>query len=747
MIWLIFGAVIVWAIFFRGKNKTQLVKSQTVSSRGNYPEVSFSYGTSQSYNKLQADPSKVWIRKGPGVVVGRHKIDCELLYLGTELSSIASTYTAEPALVNTSLTLENADGKTIPEIGYWPSYTNLLPIQRDAYLSWLSTGRKSPDANIGFVFLYFYGLERRALVDLGIDDRDGEIKFIIDEVNRLREIYKANKSFDSYSFNLLQALQVVRNSQKFYQLPVITKKFGYDMPLLTRAALGQLVAENLPIPPEWAYAWVITSPNYFPKTPAHRCPYEHEKLFHIKYVEKYGSGLVVKPGKSLLKFEYRAATRSFSSAQIDCLDLPDVLAGKATLNKLVAISDSCCEDLNEYSRYIGRKKSDANSLQAKSLLPAALVNKEVAGSAIKLKLFIESTFGHGEATRTLTTKELSANWPNSPATLTKSDALALSGILEKWGFGIEPDLRFKTSALEKSDKCVVFRLGDNKMSESVSPQYKLALFVLRLAALLANSSSSAGAKQEDIIFSYLRGWVHLSPAELNRLKNHFTWLKTLEVKITGFKKEIEAMSVEQKSAIKQFLIGVAAYDGHIEPTEIESLKRVYKLLEFDEKDLFGELHAAVSDISDQPVKVATAAKSKAYRIPKNKGSNDKVSANEFSLDIEEIGRKLEASSKVFEILNDVFKDDDALNSTISSEQVESSSGALDDKHSKFLTNLASKSHWDRHEIDDLAKNLGLFADGALERINEYAFERYDQPAWEGQDPIEINLEIFKVGVA
>ena len=47
---------------------------------------------------------------------------------------------------------------------YWPSYSEISSAARTAYVDWLASGRR-PGAHIGYVFLFFYGIERRVLVD------------------------------------------------------------------------------------------------------------------------------------------------------------------------------------------------------------------------------------------------------------------------------------------------------------------------------------------------------------------------------------------------------------------------------------------------------------------------------------------------------------------------------------------------------------------------------------------------------
>ena len=54
---------------------------------------------------------------------------------------------------------------------------------RATYLDWLAGGRADASYNPGYMFLYFYGLERRFLVDRPSDDEKREI---LDEVLWLR---------------------------------------------------------------------------------------------------------------------------------------------------------------------------------------------------------------------------------------------------------------------------------------------------------------------------------------------------------------------------------------------------------------------------------------------------------------------------------------------------------------------------------------------------------------------------------
>ena len=66
---------------------------------------------------------------------------------------------------------------------------------------------------------------------------------------------------------------------------------------------------------------------------------------------------------------------------------------------------------------------------------------------------------------------------------------------------------------------------------------------------------------------------------------------------------------------------------------------------------------------------------------------------------------------------------------------------LDDAHAKFAEILLSRQAWSRGEALQMAKKCHLMLDGALERINDAAFDQYSASLYEGDDPIGINQEV------
>ncbi|GAB3892852.1 hypothetical protein GCM10027612_41240 [Microbispora bryophytorum subsp. camponoti] len=152
-----------------------------------------------------------WLPPGVGVGVAGLNIVGGLLYVGAGLPSV-SGQTVEPALIDPRLPVDlRRPDWTGQGLRYWPSYASIPPDSRAAYLSWLADGRRYPHVPIGYVFLYFYGLERRALHDLRLDRSTvgRELSIIQAEVRRLLRIYGENSSFRSYAGEFDQVLDLL----------------------------------------------------------------------------------------------------------------------------------------------------------------------------------------------------------------------------------------------------------------------------------------------------------------------------------------------------------------------------------------------------------------------------------------------------------------------------------------------------------------------------------------------------------
>ncbi|CAG4911635.1 TerB N-terminal domain-containing protein [Paraburkholderia saeva] len=97
--------------------------------------------------------------------------------------------TDDPSTIYVKLPVNhNRPGDIVPKMGYFPSYARMTPEQRWLYLSWLRDVTAPID--IGYVFVYYYGLERHLV--------HGDFEGAIEEILLLRKHHNQG-SFNAYS--------------------------------------------------------------------------------------------------------------------------------------------------------------------------------------------------------------------------------------------------------------------------------------------------------------------------------------------------------------------------------------------------------------------------------------------------------------------------------------------------------------------------------------------------------------------
>lgn len=132
-----------------------------------------------------------------------------------EIFKIEMRGAEEPSLICTTDLIGTAITPA-PPLNYYPSYGGLTPDERATYLNWLCN--IDAEIDIGYVFLFYYGLERWLLTG----DKD-QFKKAFRLIMRLRKHHK-NQSFQAYSSEALLMSCVGRNERGIMQ-DVLTADF------------------------------------------------------------------------------------------------------------------------------------------------------------------------------------------------------------------------------------------------------------------------------------------------------------------------------------------------------------------------------------------------------------------------------------------------------------------------------------------------------------------------------------------
>lgn len=674
-------------------------------------------------SKAAARAADCWVPAGRSKAVGNVSLDGGLVYIGKNLPAVNGR-SVEPALIDPSLPVaaREADCRT-RMLDYWSNYTYASAGARASYLQWLVTGRSEPEADIGYVFMYFYGLERRALADAKTDaTARAEIPAILAEVRRLRSIYAKRASFDRYSAEFVDYLEGLRSAasgeQDSEEPPPLQQ---YHLSFALRRKLGQFADEKRPIPANWAFTWYHNDPRTRLPAVGFRCPEQLAALYQQEYVSKFGEGLVVPAGKTRLRLSYRPANASFGATLDQSIDLPDVSMMSASYTKLEAVALVCYAQLDAYSRFIGRNKESKNAFGGVILLPVSLWpgEKRAAVEAMRSKAISNPT---------CTLRELLAPW-GVQEELPRAAYLGLCRTLAGAGLGLEPDPRFGTD-IPDLDEQVAFFPGD--ASEEPSTGFGLAALLLRLASTVAASDGGFSAAEAEKLRQEIESNRALPEAERRRLLARMAIYRIQAPALTGLKSAISGLSSEERQRVTDFLLTLAFVDGSVAPGEVKVMEKIYTLFGLDSATLYTRFHELSAGGSAAPT------------------SPKQPAAGPIRLDAAKVRQLREASEEVTRKLAVIFNTDLPADEAVP--EVENDPAgvdpaaavlALDEAHAALLILLTGRSQWTRAEFEEVCADRDLMPDGAIERINEAAFAKFDQPVIDGDDPLEIATHLLE----
>lgn len=696
---------------------------------------------SKSFNIPDASSQKSdarWVPAGESVTVPGFSLPGGMLYVGSALGGRHDAQ--EPSLINPKLRIAKShidiEEQLMP---YWPSFHSISPEARRGYLQWLEGGRSDPQADTGYVFLFFYGLERRALIDAIKDpEAKAELPLIVEEVQRLLSIYGGNRSLRGYAEGFLDYLSNTTVDPNLYLgPPPLVAAYNYEMPLPLRIGLGQHASNKRPLGADWALAWALADPNISKRTPVTRCKEVFSTLFKLKYESSHPAGLILAQNKTKLKTSYRAASAVLMAPSLSLGDIPDVMATSGTRKILQLLVELCTSELEPFSRYLGRNPESAEALEGLLQLPVTLWSTAARTELDELQTKI------GDDLIVMSFGELAGRFKSAGA-LSRDKVLALARALESLHIGMEPDVLAGSRTPKAEDRIALFVTQPEDGSLRASAAYNAASVTLDLASAVASADGDTSNEEVTLLAQHIDSWSHLSIAHRKRLKAHLQIQIQQPPTLASLKKKLDPLTVEAKRTIASFLAHLAQADGIVSPSEVKLLERVYKALQLDSQLLYSDLHLAASGTSITPAKPAASSTLSEPGIV-----SAAIAKQGFVLDHERIAELQRETAEVSALLAQVFTDDQVDEPEQSFEAVESATetsadvAGLDLEHSAFLRLLISRAEWSRSELEAAASDMELMLDGALEQINDMAFERFDMPVTEGDDPIEINTDILE----
>lgn len=694
------------------------------------PEKTQVPSTQSSLHTLQVDihrrPSRnvepdKWIASSESVIIAGIHVNGGV-YVGSSQS--------DPSTIDPNAPVQKG---TAVSLGYYPSYQGLTPAQRFIYLSWLANGRHEPSVDIGYVFLFFYGLERRVITHLLQGDASGEkqaeLSYIRTELSSLLSIYgRQSGSFQTYASELLEIVEFgsAHQNRGAFRLPELEKP-GRTIPVSIRAMIGLYSSLGKPIPAPWALRWAWYFPETRLRTPALRLPELTSRLFAIRYQEIYGDGLEIAPAKSHYRAEYYAANSSLRNASFNLTTFPNTFELKRPARKLVGVLEDVTKDLDAHSRWIGRNSDNPDQIVGLASLPPEII-PGYSSTVDSLESWIQTISIVGSRTILSGQDIISRVFPFPKAKLTKAESIALAHVLGAFGIGIEPDVRLSGVPVTSDAAVVLFRSQTPTPLPS-SAAFDLASVILHLAATVTSADGVVSPEEIDAVSHQLRSNLQLSDDEEQRLFAHLIWLSQSEVKLSGMKRRLSNLEEYQRESVGRLLIEVAASNTSLAPSEVAALERIFQLLNLDIGRAHSQLHSAMATEPDAS--------------PPSSGEP----SSRLRLNKELIERTQAETNAVNRILADIFQSEDEGASIsgpaiiIEDESEQICIDGLDGAHHALFMQLIERDVWSLQEVESMCRTPGLMPSAAIETINEFALDSIDDLILEVEgDSVYINAE-------
>ncbi len=700
--------------------------------------------------KAVTSNNSYWIDERTPIRINQFNIEQGMVYYGSGLKG-ANSYEIECALIDPKLPIDSSQcDYRIRQMDYWPSYSEISPQARSAYLNWLSSGRNDPEVDIGYVFLYYYGLERRLLYDVESEFiYKNEIKSIVAEVERLLNIYGNNRSFNTYANSLLTFIKADDFLKtNLYEQAAPNATYHTGLPIKLIVGLGQLVKDGVAIPADWALSWYLSSvnPHFISRTPAKRCKEEFRKIFEEEYVRIFGDGLILEPEKENFNYTYtyQPASRSLLGIKSygKLLDIPNISTFVEELDALTPIIQYCHDRLGSYSRFLGKNPEMVGSLDAILELPASIWPSDVKNIISQIKSEVSQSSDPIEITFSLFTLKL-PEWKDRSK---QKMSLLLNALERYYQLGVEPDCRIGGIIPEADSSVFIFELDPDSTDRVFEPNYAVIALAMNLCVLVFQEDKDILEKKITLLVNQVNKWVS-SFSEQQRLKVYIRYLEKQQLQFVGQKKRIGTLNLKQKEMVANIVTQVVLTNGTFSVSVMRMMERITNLLGIEYSFLYNKMH----QMAAEPITVISGSSDIGFSIPIHPDKTQIPIDESIHLDMNKVASLQVDSEKVAAILGAVFNEDGALQDNVNVEKPKTPLNnttkvywGLPANLSEMVQMLIAKSTWNRAELAIIVQNRGLMLDGTLEQINEAAYDNFDQPFAEGEEIIEINQEIVKV---
>ena len=692
--------------------------SKNKQSNISYQENSYSTPTYNTYNSYyrSSTPKLKFHSKSDTINLFGYSITNSLFYTCDSKSDM-------PFAINTKST--PIFGVTPSEgLNYWPNYNQISKTQQGYFIKWLADGKPFVE-ELGYAYIYYYGLEYRALLEK--QDQKEVLFEIIDLVNKFKRL--------RYGYDLIAYLVL---SIKNFSLDEIDKILVFfknnEQEYMYNPAYNSIV-KNLT--PSGQYQ-VKFSPYQF----LNNNEYNNLSDRKNELLSYYFSKIIEELDKDeiyttkLQNYSYYMAMgyyRTTNSVAYNAI-IPSTKLKRSWNQARKIIKDEIKQTVKKFD-------SSAEPLTEIEKL-AYLPSKLRSNINYSFNIF---DFEEKAISDVGTIAEKLGFKIQDKATLRQSTLIA--DACEALGYEIEPNVNIDKKPYKKD---ILVSIYKSQYPKKLSPiDYQIASLFTDIGYQIALEDNELLQVEIAYIENYIKKEFNLSPSERYRLQMRGELLvHTKEINTSEtIKKLIKMLDDSGKETIAKYIISVAMADGVVKDSELRILQKIFKQLDFSEDYLNLTLNELINNADDVVVvEKGTTTKKKGSKIPTNIETEEKI---ELKLDTEKLEKIKINTSEIQNVLQEIFADEQA--EVLKSEPPETVSAENEDKVEienglqGIINIIIEKENWTRNELLNIIQNKGVMLSSAIDEINEWSEEEYGDFLVEEDDDVYIvNEEVVNL---
>ena len=629
----------------------------------------------------------------------------------------------KPFVINTN-SKPSFENTPPTRLDYWPNYSNLTRSEKGTYIKWLAEGK--PYINeIGYAYIYYYGLEYRALIE------KLDLKLVLLEVIELVNKFKKLR----YGFDfIVYLIFTIKDFSQFYKDFLLNFIRNNETEYLYRKEYNSLI--KLLISKEKFE--VKFSPFHFSYYNEHNgfSDRKNEILSYYldKIIENFDENEIYDIKKQA--YAYNMAMQENYESKIAEYELiePSIKL-KRLFNKACKIIK---EELTQTVKKFDSSSESLTEIEKIAYLPAVL-RKKINYSIDNFEFAEKQKIDINTIAQKFKFKIQDK--------LTLRQSCFIVDACEALGYTLEPNANINQKAYKNDTKVVLYKTQN--LEDRISQNYLIASLFMDIGYQIALEDNELQETEIVYIDNYIQNEFNLSASEKLRLKMKSELLvHTKEINTTGtIKKLISSLDDAGKEKIAQYMIFVAMADGIVKDKELKVLHKIFKQFDLSEEYLNSTLSKLI-DKNDEVVIVekGKTTNKKGSRIPPNVDTQEKI---EFKLDIKKLEKIKTNTSEIQNVLQDIFADEQAqelkIEPTESNSVEDTENSELENELQSIINIIIGKEAWTRNELLSVIQGKGLMLGSLVESINEWSEEKYgDFLIEEDDDTYMLNPDVVSL---